>query len=90
MAQGQKTCIASRLRKQGRGKKGKLWTHFSLFEVHDNILENEINELEGLFRLIYRKDPQTNKLNVQKKYTNFKPIRENELSRWEPCATCGK
>ncbi|GAF97179.1 unnamed protein product, partial [marine sediment metagenome] len=34
-----------------------LWTHFSIFEVWENITENEIKELEGLFRQIYRKDP---------------------------------
>ncbi len=32
------------------------WTHFSVFEVHDNISRDEILELEALFLHIYRKD----------------------------------
>ena len=37
-------------------RKGDLWTHFSAFEVWDNIRDEEIVELEGLFRHLYRKD----------------------------------
>ncbi len=68
MAGGNKTaCIRGRLRVHKR-RKGKLWTHFSAFEVWDNIREEEIRELEGLFRHIYRKDTNANKLNQQRAY----------------------
>src|ERR1041384_1796542 len=45
--------MRARLKLHRRKKKG-LWTHFSLFEVWDNIRDEEIRELEGLFRHIYR------------------------------------
>src|SRR5215210_8240938 len=41
-------------------RKGSLWTHFSAFEVWDNIRDEEIIELEGLFRHIYRRDSVAN------------------------------
>src|SRR4051794_24879030 len=43
-------------------RKGKLWTHFSAFKVWDNITDEEVEQLEGLFRHIYRKDPKANGL----------------------------
>ena len=49
-------------------KKNHLWTHFSVFEAWDNIRDEEIEELEGLFRHIYRRDSQANKLNLQRGY----------------------
>ncbi len=36
--------------------KTKIWTHFSYYEVWDNITDQEISELEGLFRQLYRFD----------------------------------
>ena len=47
MARGQRSGIAGRLRAH-RQRKGALWTHFSAFEVWDNISEEEVRELEGL------------------------------------------
>lgn len=50
MAAGSKTAsIRGRLRIHLRRKR-KLWTHFSIFEVWENIREEEIQELEGIFR----------------------------------------
>ena len=43
---------------------------FSIFEIWDNIREDEIKELEGLFREIYKKDSSANKLNKQKGFKN--------------------
>jgi hypothetical protein len=45
-----------------------MWTHFSVFEVWDNIRMEEIKELEGLFRHIYKEDTRANKLNRQRGY----------------------
>src|SRR4030042_5624367 len=83
MAAGTKTAsIRGRLRVHRR-KKGKLWTHFSAFEVWDNIREDEIKELEGLFRHIYRKDARANKLNRQKGFKKLSNVRRNtEKKGW--------
>lgn len=83
MAGGPKAGIRSRLRKHARSKrKGKLWTHFSIFEVWENIPESFVEELEGLFRHIYRKDSRANRLNLQKRYKKFKPIRVKSMDDW--------
>jgi hypothetical protein len=65
-----------------RRSKGALWTHFSLFEVWDNISSGEVSELEGLFRHIYREDARANKLNKQKSFKKIKRIRQNDLQSW--------
>lgn len=43
MARGEKTGIRSRIERHARSKrKGNYWTHFSIYEVHDNISEDEV------------------------------------------------
>lgn len=75
--------IRRRLDSHRRSKrKGPLWTHFSVFEVWDNIRDEEIAELEGLFRHIYRRDSNANRLNLQRGYKNARKIRNNDLSKW--------
>ena len=64
-AAGHRSGIRGRLSSHARKKSG-LWTHFSVFEVWDNITVEQIAELEGLFRHIYRKDSRANRLNVQR------------------------
>jgi len=62
--------------------KGKMWTHFSFFEVWDNISDQEIEELEGLFRHLYKYDSKANSLNKQKAYRKLGRVRnrtEKEL-----------
>src|SRR5437868_2510853 len=55
MARGEKSGAKARLRKHRSTKsKAGLWTHFSVFEVWDNVSKQEIEELEGLFRHLYR------------------------------------
>jgi hypothetical protein len=56
--------IRSRLYIHSR-KKALEWTHFSYYEVWDNISDTEIKELEGVFRQIYRFDRRANALNKQ-------------------------
>jgi hypothetical protein len=58
-----------------RREKSSLWSHFSVFEVWDNITEVEVAELEGLFRQIYSRDSRAGKLNKQK---TFKKLRKVE------------
>jgi len=65
--------IRSRLRRHKRKKKD-LWTHCSAFEVWDNITPAEVQELEGIFRHIYRKDSRAAKLNVQRSFGKMKKL----------------
>jgi hypothetical protein len=60
----------------------KIWSHFSIFEVWDNISEVEVGELEGLFREIYRKDKKANRFNKQKKCKKLQDVRKDDLTEW--------
>jgi len=75
------TGIRARLKTHRRNKDG-LWTHFSAFEVWDNIRDEEIVELEGLFRFFYRKDKKANSLNIQRNFWKAKHICKNDLRLW--------
>jgi hypothetical protein len=87
MAHGLKSGIAGRLRSHARSERKKeLWTHFSVFEVWDNITETEVAELEGLFRHIYRKDTRANRVNRQRSFKKLRTVRENQLRKWKPTA----
>jgi len=75
--------IRGRLGSHARSKrKRNKWTHFSFFVVWENIRNDEISELEGLFREIYRKDAQANSLNKQKGSRRIKQIRVQKPSKW--------
>lgn len=83
MAGGDGAGIRDRLKAHRRSKrKGKLWTHFSIFKVWDNIREDEIQEFEGLLRHIYRKDTRANKLNRQRRFRKLVSVRVNDLRKW--------
>ena len=53
-----------------------------MFEVWDNIQDDEIVELEGLFRHIYRFDSRANSLNKQKAYKPLIQVRRQTESEW--------
>ena len=72
--------IRGRLQKHLQKKAG-LWTHFSAYEVWRNIRDEEIIELEGLFRHFYRLDSRANKLNIQKTFKKAKQAKVN-LEKW--------
>lgn len=58
------------------------WTHFSYYEVWDNITDTGIQELEGLFRQLYRYDDRSNALNIQQSHKPLVKVRretEKEL-----------
>ena len=66
---------------QHKKNKADLWTHCSVFEVWDNIFPQQVEELEGLFRHLYRRDENANKLNKQKAYAPLGKLRrETRLS----------
>jgi len=78
---GRRGGIRSRLISHAK-RKGRQWTHFSVFKVWDNIRDDEIAELEGLFRHIYRYDPQANSLNIQRGFRKLRKLRRNNLRTW--------
>ena len=80
MVAGDKAGIRGRLKSHSQSKiKSHLWTHFSVFKVWDNISESDIKELEGLFRQIYRKDTQANRLNKQKQSKLLGKVRVRQV-----------
>ncbi len=81
MARGAKSGIKGRLQTHRR-RKGGLWTHFSVFEVWDNIVETEVEELEGLFRHLFKFDRKANSLNKQKGYKKLRRIRRRTEKEW--------
>jgi hypothetical protein len=57
------TGMGGRLKNHAKKKAG--WTHYSVFEVHDNVSQEEILELEGLLLWIFRHDPRVELSNKQ-------------------------
>ena len=72
------TSVRGRL-KRHRAKKWKLWTHCTVFQVWDNIRNEEITELEGILRHIYRRDQVANQLNEMRSFKAFKMTNEIKL-----------
>jgi hypothetical protein len=78
-----RTGMRARLRAHRRSRtKAKLWTHFSVFEVREDVSDERIAELEGLFRQIYRRDSRANALNLQRTHAPLKRLRVQDLSSW--------
>lgn len=63
--------------------KADQWTHFSVYQVWDNIQEQEVAELEGLFRHIYRYDARANSLNKLRSYKQLNKIRSDWFDEWQ-------
>lgn len=66
--------IKARLIKHKKSK-SKKWSHFSYYEVWDNINDQEIRELEGLFRQLYRLDSRANTFNKQQTHRPLNRVR---------------
>lgn len=73
--------IRARLRSHRRSKRG-FWTHFSVFQVWDNIRDEEVFELEGLFRYIYRDDSKANRLNAARGFKPLRKLRDDDIADW--------
>jgi hypothetical protein len=74
--------VAARLRKHAKSL-NKDWSHFSYYEVWDNITDAEIAELEGLFLQLSRFDKNTNLQNSQNTHKPLIQLRrktERELN----------
>jgi len=78
---GKRGGIRARLRSHKKKKAG-LWSHCSVFEVWDNIRDEEIVELEGLFRHIYRYDSKANELNAQRGFKKLKLVKDEDVEEW--------
>jgi hypothetical protein len=84
MSRGDRLGIKGRLRSHRRSKrKSGEWTHFSVFEVWDNVTKEDIEELEGLARHLYRYDSTANTMNIQRGYKKLRAVRENKLKEWQ-------
>ena len=81
MTTGGKGGIRGRLKSHRRKKVG-LWTHCSIFEVWNNIRDDEISELEGLFRHIYKNDSRANMLNKQRGFKKLRMVRDSKFWEW--------
>lgn len=78
------TGIGGRLRSHKRAKRKKdQWSHFSVFEVWDNVTDAEISELEGLARHLYRFDSTASTLNIQRGYKRLRQVRQNDVKSWK-------
>ena len=73
--------VRNRLRRH-KQRKGGLWTHCSVFEVWDNIRDDEIRELEGLFRHIYHHDSKANSLNFQRGFKKIRLVKDKNIEEW--------
>jgi hypothetical protein len=82
MARGAKSGMRGRFGRHARGINKDKWTHFSIFEVWDNIREEEVEELEGLLRHVYRKDARTNPLNEQRTFKKLTKTGKKKLEEW--------
>jgi hypothetical protein len=71
--------VRGRLKSHRRRKKD-LWTHCSIYQVWDNVREEEIRELEGILRHIYRYDDRANSLNEMKSFKLLKKVDKIDLS----------
>lgn len=81
MAGGEvKAGIGGRLKSHVRNK-GRYWTHFSAYQVWDNIREQEVRELEGIIRHLYRFDSRANKLATQKKFIKLRRVHKESIER---------
>ncbi len=80
IARGKNTGVKGRIKTHSRNKKN--WTHFSVYEVHDNVTAAEIQEIEALFLTAYAKDEHANSLNVQRGNRKLKNIRETTNKAW--------
>jgi hypothetical protein len=75
--------MGGRLRSHKSSKrKTDEWTHFSIFEVWDNVTNQEVSELEGLARHLYRFDQTASTLNIQRSSKRLRRVRDNKVGLW--------
>jgi hypothetical protein len=80
VAKKAKSGVEKRIRSHNKTKEG--WTHYSFFEVHDNVSRREILELEGLFLRVFRDDPRVKLDNKQPGSVIFKSLSKDSARAW--------
>jgi len=68
--------IGGRLREHDKTWKKGTWTHYSFFEVHDNVSRDEILELESFLLAIFRYDSRIKLENKQRSSARFWRLRK--------------
>jgi hypothetical protein len=61
--------------------KDKLWDHFTIFQADGDTTDRAIKDMEGILRIIYRKDSRANRWNVARGYGKLKS-RKRPLKDW--------
>ena len=79
IASGENAGVRSRIYRHARAKE---FTHFSIYEVWDNISETHIKELEGLFLNIYARDEHAFVLNKARSYKPLADTARKTASQW--------
>jgi len=74
--------LMRRLRAHAKSARKRKWTHFSVFEVWDNVSDDEVVELEGLFRHIYRYDTRASPLNRARGFKRLSGVRNDKIAEW--------
>ena len=83
MSRGDRFGMKGRLRAHRRStSKADRWTHFSIFEVWDNVTKEEIEELEGFARHLYRRDSTASTMNIQRGYKKLRKVRKPKIRDW--------
>lgn len=77
-----KTGVGGRIRHHDKTYDEDDWTHYSFFEVHDNVSREEILELEGLFLRVFRHDRRVELANVQLGSRTLKSLSKNSSPAW--------
>lgn len=72
-----KSGVGGRIRSHDEHKEG--WTHYSIFEVHDNVSREEILEIEQLFLRMFRHDERIELDNVQLGSKTFKQLSRKKM-----------
>ena len=74
--------VRGRLDKHASKKKD--WTHFSVYEVWPNVTEDELRQLEGLLRHIYRRDSRPTFHQQKAMYDLLMADDGKTLAEWKP------
>jgi len=77
-----RSSVGRRIKRHINSKsKGGKWTHYSFFEVHDNVSREEIIELEGLFLRIFAADERIELANANSGSKTLKRLSKD--SAWK-------
>jgi RNase adaptor protein for sRNA GlmZ degradation len=79
MAGGPHAGVHGRLRDHLKKKNA---THFSVFEAHDNVSEEEVRELEGLLRHVFARDRRVDVQATQRTYGKLRPVAKENWAEW--------